>query len=497
MMHGPEKSDPAILGMKPANKPGRTGAESVDRRAGAKENASETRAGRTLGRGTVSSSLERVRERARQDQKVKFTALLHHVDVELLRKSFLALKRKAAPGVDGVTWHDYEQDLETKLVDLHGRVHRGAYRAQPSRRRLIPKEDGRQRPLGVTALEDKIVQRAVVEVLNAVYEPMFLGFSYGFRRGRSQHNALDALAFGITRTKVSFIVDADVRSFFDSLSQPWLMRFIEHRIGDPRILRLIREWLKAGVMENGEWKATEEGTPQGSVISPTLANIYLHYCFDLWAHAWRQRRARGNVVLVRYADDSVAGFEHKDDAERFLADLRQRLEKFGLALHPEKTRLIEFGRFAAERRAKRGENKPETFNFLGFTHICGQNRKGGFLLRRTTRRDRFRARLKSIKEELRRRMHEPIPEQGRWLGQVLRGYFAYHAVPTNDACLQRFKIHVTRFWRRTLVRRGQKDVTSWARISKLAKEYLPAVVDFHPWPQDRFVVNHPRWEPGA
>jgi RNA-directed DNA polymerase len=352
MMHGPEKSDPVILGMKPANNPGRTGAESVDRRTGAKENASETRAGRTLGRETASSSLERVRERARQDQKVKFTALLHHVDVELLRKSFLALKRKAAPGVDGVTWHDYEQDLEIKLVDLHARVHRGAYRAQPSRRRLIPKEDGRQRPLGVTALEDKIVQRAVVELLNAIYEPMFLGFSYGFRRGRSQHNALDALAFGITRMKVSFIVDADVRSFFDSLSQPWLMRFIEHRIGDPRILRLIRKWLKAGVMENGEWMATEEGTPQGSVISPTLANIYLHYCFDLWAHAWRQRRARGQVVLVRYADDSVAGFEHKDDAERFLADLRQRLEKFDLSLHPEKTRLIEFGRFAAERRVK-------------------------------------------------------------------------------------------------------------------------------------------------
>jgi group II intron reverse transcriptase/maturase len=483
--------------MKPVNKPGRTGAESVDRRAGAEENASEARAGRTLSRAAASPGLERVRQRARQDKKAKFTALLHHVDIDVLRKSFLSLRRKAAPGVDGVTWHDYEQDLEARLVDLHARVHRGAYRAQPSRRRFIPKEDGRLRPLGVAALEDKIVQRAVVELLNAVYEPEFLGFSYGFRPGRSQHDALDALAFGITRTKVSFIVDADVRSFFDSVSHSWLVRFIEHRIGDPRIIRLIRKWLTAGVMDDGVWLATEEGTPQGSVISPTLANIYLHYCFDLWAHAWRQRHARGGVVLVRYADDSVAGFERKDDAERFLADLRQRLERFGLSLHPEKTRLIEFGRFAAVRRAKCGKQKPETFNFLGFTHICGRNRKGGFLLRRITRRDRMRARVKAVKEELRRRMHDPIPEQGRWLGQVVRGYFAYHAVPTNDSRLQEFLQLVTRLWRRTLLRRGQKDVTSWDRMTTLARAYLPWIEALHPWPQERFVAKHPRWEPGA
>jgi RNA-directed DNA polymerase len=497
MTHGPEKSDPATVGMKPVNKPGRTGAESVDRRAGAEENASEARAGRTLSRAAASPGLERVRQRARQDKKAKFTALLHHVDIDVLRKSFLSLRRKAAPGVDGVTWHDYEQDLEARLVDLHARVHRGAYRAQPSRRRFIPKEDGRLRPLGVAALEDKIVQRAVVELLNAVYEPEFLGFSYGFRPGRSQHDALDALAFGITRTKVSFIVDADVRSFFDSVSHSWLVRFIEHRIGDPRIIRLIRKWLTAGVMDDGVWLATEEGTPQGAVISPTLANIYLHYCFDLWAHAWRQRHARGGVVLVRYADDSVAGFERKDDAERFLADLRQRLERFGLSLHPEKTRLIEFGRFAAVRRAKCGKQKPETFNFLGFTHICGRNRKGGFLLRRITRRDRMRARVKAVKEELRRRMHDPIPEQGRWLGQVVRGYFAYHAVPTNDSRLQEFLQLVTRLWRRTLLRRGQKDVTSWDRMTTLARAYLPWIEALHPWPQERFVAKHPRWEPGA
>ena len=303
-----------------------------------------------------------------------FTALLHHVTVDLLRMAYLKLKRDAAPGVDGTTWHEYGQGVEAKLVDLHGRLHRGAYRAQPSRRKFIRKEDGRQRPLGIASLEDKIVQRAVVEVLNAIYEQDFLGFSYGFRPGRGQHDALDALAFGITRTKVSWIVDADVRSFFDSMSHDWLIRFVEHRVGDPRMIRLTRKWLKAGVMDGAEWSSSELGSPQGSVISPMLANICFHYSFDLWADQWRRHRACGNVVFVRYADDNVAGFEHEHDAKRFLKDLRERLEKFALSLHPEKTRLLEFGRFAAERRAKRGLDKPETFNFLGFTHICGHSR---------------------------------------------------------------------------------------------------------------------------
>jgi group II intron reverse transcriptase/maturase len=419
------------------------------------------------------------------------------VDADLLRTAFSWLKRDAAPGVDGLTWRQYEQNLEANLVDLHARVHRGAYRALPSRRKFIPKEDGRQRPLGVASLEDKIVQRAVVEVLNAIYEEDFCGFSYGFRPGRGQHDALDALAVGISRTKVNWILDLDLRSFFDTLSHDWLVRFVEHRIGDPRIIRLVCKWLKAGVMEDGEWSSSESGTPQGAVASPLLANIYLHHVFDLWAERWRRREARGNVILVRYADDIVAGFEHQSDAERFLSDLRERVERFALSLHPDKTRLLEFGRHAAADRQRRGLGKPETFNFLGFTHICGRSRRGTFLLHRKTRRDRMRSKLKALKVELKQRMHVPIPEQGRWLRQVLRGYFAYYAVPTNSARLNAFRYHVTVLWRRTLRRRSQKDWTSWERLSRLAADYLPMPRILHPWPSARFAVHHPRWEPGA
>jgi group II intron reverse transcriptase/maturase len=418
------------------------------------------------------------------------------VNVDLLRAAFSWLKRDAAPGVDGLTWQEYEQNLEIRLVELHARVHRGAYRALPSRRKFIPKGDG-QRPLGVAALEDKIVQRAVVAVLNAIYEADFLGFSYGFRPGRSQHDALDALAFGVTRTKVNYILDCDVRSFFDSVSHDWLVRFVEHRIGDPRVIRLIRKWLKAGVMEDGEWSATETGTPQGSVVSPMLANIYLHYSFDLWAEQWRHQQARGKVVYVRYADDIVAGFEREDDAQRFLAELHQRLEKFALTLHPDKTRLIEFGRFAADNRVRRGLGKPETFNFLGFKHISGRSRAGRFQLKRKTRRDRMRAKLTALKAELRRRMHEPIPVQGKWLGQVVRGYFAYHAVPTNAKSVSAFHHYVTDLWRRALRKRSQKDLTTWQRIDRLAAEFLPVPRILHPWPDDRFLVKHPRWKPSA
>lgn len=497
MMHEPEKSDSSIVAVKPANNPERSEAESAEPREEAKGNTQEPHTHRTLSRASVSPGLERVRERARQGKKERFTALLHHVTIDLLRTAYFQLKRNAAPGVDGTTWGEYGQNLEDKLVELHRRVHRGTYRAQPSRRKFIQKEDGRQRPLGIAALEDKIVQRAVVEVFNAIYEDDFLGFSYGFRPGRGQHDALDALAAGITRTKVSWVVDADIRSFFDSMSHEWLVRFVEHRIGDARMIRLIRKWLKAGVMDGKEWSSSDTGSPQGAVVSPTLANIYLHYCFDLWAERWRRRNARGNVVFVRYADDIVAGFEYENDAKRFLANLRERMEKFALSLHPEKTRLIEFGRFAAERRGRRGLGKPETFNFLGFTHICGKSRAGYFLLKRKTRRDRMRARLRTIKEELRKRRHEPIPEQGRWLGQVVRGYFAYHAVPTNTKSMQAFRHHVTDLWRRSLRRRSQKDRTTWERAARLAEAFLPAARILHPWPHDRFVVTHPRWEPGA
>jgi len=383
--------------------------------------------------------------------------------------AFFALKRDAASGVDGLTWPTYEADLDRNLTDLHERVHRGAYRALPSRGRYIPKADGKQRPLAVAALEDKIVQRATAAVLNAIHEEDFLGFSYGFRPKRGQHNALDALVVGITSRRVNFIFDADVASFFDSVSKDWLVRFVEHRIGDLRIIRLIQKWLKAGVLENGVVTVSEKGTGQGSVISPLLANVYLHYVFDLWAERWRRHEATGDMILMRYADDIVVGFEHEADARRFWDDMRKRFEEFSLSLNPEKTRLIEFGRFAAERRAHRGLGKPETLNFLGFTFICERNSRGQFLVKRTTRRDRVRATLRRIKEELRRRMHEPIPEQGAWLKQVVRGFFAYHAVPTNGSALGAFYYYVKRIWLRTLRRLSQKDRFSWQRMHGLLR----------------------------
>jgi len=483
--------------MKPANKAGQPAAEWAERRVEAKGNTAESRTRRTPSRESVFQGLDRVRQTAKARQKERFTALLHHVSVDLLKDAYFWLKRNAAPGVDGVTWQDYAQDLEANIVDLHARIHRGAYRALPSRRKYIAKPDGRQRPLGIAALEDKIVQRALVEVLNAIYEEDFLGFSYGYRPERSQHDALDALATAITRMKVNWILDADVRSFFDSVSHDWLIRFVEHRVGDQRVIRLLRKWLKAGVMEDGAITPTEAGTPQGAVASPMLANVYLHYVFDLWAERWRQHHAHGNVIFVRYADDIVCGFEHEADAQRFCAELQPRMEKFALSLHPDKTRLIEFGRFAATNRARRGLGKPETFNFLGFTHICGRSRRGLFQLKRKSRRDRMRAKLRAIKEELRRRMHEPIPQQGQWLRQVVRGYFAYHAVPTNVASLSAFRNHVVDLWRRTLKRRSQKDHTTWDRLARLAADFLPAPRILHPWPDARFAVTHPRWEPNA
>jgi RNA-directed DNA polymerase len=421
----------------------------------------------------------------------------------MLRTAFYALRRDAAPGADGLTWQDYESDLDRRIEDLHDRVHRGAYRAQPSRRRFIPKPDGRQRPLAIAALEDKIVQRAVATVLNAIYEEDFLGFSYGFRPGGSQHDALDALVVGIGNTKVNWILDADIRSFFDMVSQEWLVQFVEHRVGDRRIIRLIQKWLKAGILEDEVVTVSERGTGQGSVISPLLANIYLHYAFDLWANRWRQREATGDMIVVRYADDIVVGFEHEADAHRFLEMMRTRLEEFALTprsasrLKPEKTRLIEFGRRAAVRREKRGLGKPETFNFLGFTLICGKSRRGKFLLWRKSRRDRLQAKLLAVKEEMRRRMHQPIPQQGEWLRQVVSGWFNYHAVPTNIRALRTFRDCVLRIWQRSLRRRGQRDKTTWERTKRLADDFLPKPRILHPWPEQRFAVKHPRWEPYA
>jgi group II intron reverse transcriptase/maturase len=421
-----------------------------------------------------------------QDKEARFTALLHHVDLDRLRAAYRALAPKAAPGVDGVTWMDYGQNLEANLQDLHGRVHRGSYRARPSRRAYIPKADGRLRPLGIAALEDKILQRAVVEVLGAIYETDFVGFSYGFRPQRSPHHALDALAVAITTKKINWVLDADIRDFFTKLDQAWLKRFLEHRIADSRVLRLIGKWMSAGVIEDGAWTACEEGVPQGASASPLLANVYLHYVFDLWAHQWRARHARGDVVLVRFADDFVAGFQHRDDAEQFLADLRERFAQFNLELAAEKTRLIEFGRYAAQNRAARGDRRPETFAFLGFTHMCARTRAGKFKLWRVTEKKRMRAKLRAVKTELMRRRHLPIPDQGRWLASVVRGHCAYYAVPDNIEALRTFRDQVTRLWRRALGRRSQRARVNWTRMHRLARRWLPAVRILHPWPSVRF-----------
>ena len=497
MMHERGKSDPAIVAEKPANEAERFAPEPAEPRAGAKGNASQQSMGRAQNRGAVSQALERIRQAARQRKTEKFTALLHHISPELLAEAFKQLKQDAAAGIDGLTWRTYQAELEGSLGDLHARVHRGAYRALPSRRAYIPKADGRQRPLAVAALEDKIVQRATATVLNAIYEENFLGFSYGFRPGRSAHHAMDALVVGITSKKVNFILDADIRSFFDTVNHEWLIRFVEHRIGDPRIIRLIQKWLTAGVLEDGIVTASDRGTGQGAVISPLLANIYLHYVLDLWAERWRRRETTGDMIIVRYADDFIVGFEHESDARRFLEAMRERLREFSLSLHPDKTRLIEFGRFAADRRAQRGLGKPETFDFLGLTFICGKSRRGKFLVTRKSRRDRMRAKLKDIKKGLRLRRHQPIPKQGKWLAQVVGGYFNYHAVPTNGPMLASFRFLVTELWQRTLRRRSQTDHTSWQRITWLADRWLPPPRILHPWPELRFAVTHPRWEPYA
>ena len=497
MMHGHEKSDLAIVAMKPTNKAGQPVAELVERRAGAKGNAIQHNTRRAQDRESVTQALGRIRQAARLRSKERFTTLFHHITPALLRLAFSELKRNAAPGVDGMTWRTYEADLDQNLAALHDKVHRGSYRAQPSRRQYIPKADGRLRPLAVTALEDKIVQRAAVAVLSAIYEEDFLGFSYGFRPRRSQHDALDALDVGINSTKVNYILDADIAGFFDAVDQTWLVRFLNHRISDPRMIRLIQKWLRAGVLEDGELKVSDRGTGQGSVASPLLANVYLHYAFDLWAERWRRHEATGNMIMVRYADDIVVGFEHEADARRFWDAMRERLQEFSLSLHPEKTRLIEFGRRVTADRARRGLGKPETFNFLGFTFICGKSRRGKFLLMRKTRRDRMQVKLKEIKEEMRRRRHRPIPEQGNWLGQVVSGFFNYHAVPTNHRSLRAFRDHVVNLWRRSLRRRSQRDKTRWDRIKKLADDWLPKPRILHPWPRERFAVKHPRWEPYA
>jgi RNA-directed DNA polymerase len=483
------KSDSFVVPRKPLNRAEEPAAEAVEGRELAKGNTLEQNASRTPSRQGAPSALERIRRAAQKDRQQRFTALLHHVyDRDCLRRAYLALKRDAAAGVDGETWQHYGERLEENLQDLSGRLARGAYRARPVRRAFIPKTDGRQRPLGVPALEDKIVQRAVVEVLSALYEVDFLGFSYGFRPGRSPHHALDALATGTDRRKVNWVLDADIRSFFDTLDHGWLVKFVEHRIADRRVVRLIQKWLKAGVLEEGRRAPTEMGTVQGGSISPLLANIYLHYVFDLWVQRWRQKQAHGDVVIVRFADDFVVGFEHRQEAERFLEELRGRFAKFGLELHPDKTRLIPFGR-NADRVWRNGRGpKPDTFNFLGFTHSSGKTRRGKFIVLRQTMRRRMQAKLNELKQELRRRMHQTIPEQGAYLRSVVMGHVRYYGVPLNGWAIGVFRRRVGWLWGRTLRRRSQKHRLPWQRIHRYVDRWLPSARVCHPYPWVRFAV---------
>jgi group II intron reverse transcriptase/maturase len=493
-MHVPGESDGFVVPAKRANKAGPwAAAESVEGREPTKGNADRTLPAPDTEPGKHGIGLEGIRQAARQDRKVRFTALLHHVTPQLLTESYFALKPAAAPGVDGVTWRQYGEGLEDRLADLHARIHRGAYRAQPSKRAWIPKADGRQRPLGLAALEDKIVQQAVRTVLEHIYEEDFVGYSYGFRPGRGSHNALDALWVGITKRKVNWVLDADIRGYFDAINHEWMLRFLEHRVADRRILRLIRKWLTAGVSDAGQWSKTTVVTPQGAVISPLLANVFLHYVFDLWAQQWRKTSAEGDVIVVRYADDFVVGFQHRGEAERFLRDLRSRFAKFGLELHPDKTRLIEFGRFAAENRQQRGEGKPETFDFLGFTHYCGTTRKGTFTVGRKSIAKRMRATLQAIKRELRRRMHARLCALGGWLRDVVRGWFQYHAVPGNVESLDTFRTQVSRLWLAALRRRSQKGACwTWERMNRVIARWLPPARILHPYPDRRLIVTRPK-----
>lgn len=491
MVH--RKSDRVVVPEKrPNNTQGRV-AEVVEERTLTEGNTREQATCRTLSRSrsVQSSGLERVREAASRNKEQKFTALLHHVDEEALLRAFRTINRNATAGVDGVTWKQYEEGVKERLRSLCTRIHRGTYRPLPSRRTYIPKADGSQRALGIAALEDKIVQGAVAAVLNAIYEEDFLGFSYGFRPGRGQHDALDALNVAIQTKRVDFILDADIRGFFDTIVHAMLLQHVQERVQDPRVLQLIERWLRAGVLEDGQWKASEVGTPQGASISPLLANICLHYVLDQWADEWRHKQARGDVIIVRYADDFIVGFQLERDAQAFLQALRARLREHRLELHPDKTRLIEFGRFALDRRTKRGEGKPETFNFLGFTHIC-VNTETGFWVKRIPMKERVHAKLRKLKTALRRAMHRPVAVIGAWLRRVLKGLYAYYAVPGGLWQLSKMRRQLGYFWFKALRRRSQKRTLNWGRMGQLVEQWLPKPRIMHPLPATRFRVKHPR-----
>ena len=492
MTNGSRESDSLIVSGKPSNKvrDNKRAEEKVERRRLAEGNPAKQNKGWTQSQITLPNELERVRQAARKDKEVQFTALWHHVyDICRLRRAFFSLKRNAKPGVDGQTWQEYGENLENNLRDLSNRLKRGAYRTRPAQRANVPKTDGKQRPIGILVIEDKIAQRATVEVLSAIYEVDFAGFSYGFRPGRSQHNALDAVVEAIEGRKVNWVLDVDIRGFFDAIDHGWLIKFIGHRIKDRRVVRHIKKWLNAGILEKGQWRQTEEGTPQGGSASPLLANIYLHYVFDIWANSWRRRKARGDIIMVRYADDIIMGFQYRHEAEQFLKEMRERFLKFKLELHQEKTRLIEFGRYASERRKERGKGKPGTFNFLGFTHMCGRSRLGKFIVLRKTEAGRMRWKLKEIKALLRERMHWLISEVGEWLKTVLTGHYRYYGIPWNGRRLSRFRWLVMRLWCKTLRRRSQKHRITWKRMYRIAEWWLPKPFICHPYPSERLCVN--------
>jgi RNA-directed DNA polymerase len=493
-MHANGKSDGVIVLMKRTNKGtqldrSQLPEEFVEKRTPAKGNTGQTTATGTQGPKEASSGLSRVREAAKRDSKLQFSNLLHHIDADLLRQSYRSLKRQAAAGVDGVTWQEYGKQLEERLPVLHDLVQSGRYQAKPSKRTWIAKSEGQQRPIGIATLEDKIVQNALVTVLQQIYEEDFIGFSYGSRPGRSQHNALDAIYVAITQKKVNWVLDVDIRKFYDSLDHEYLIKFIEHRVTDRRIVRLIRKFLRAGVSEDGEWSRTVVGTPQGAVISPLLANIYLHYALDQWVQWWRSHHARGEVYIVRYADDFAMGFQYRSDAQQIQAELKERLAKFDLEMHEGKTRLVEFGRFAMSNRKERGEGKPETFDFLGFTHICDRKKNGRFTIYRKTITKRLRTKIKDVREKLFENRHKPIAEQGLWLRAVLRGHFNYYGVPGNRKALDTFRRQIQISWLQTLRKRSHKARSlTWERMKKLISTWLPTARVVHPYPNQRLCV---------
>lgn len=491
-MNGSRKSDKPVVPEKPANKVcgAPQTAESVEERGLAKRNSDQQNKSRTQQRGILQNKLDRIRQKAREDKELQFTTLWHHVyDVDRLRNAYFSVKRNASAGIDNVTWREYGKNLEDNLLDLSARLKRGAYKAKPVRRQYIAKPDGQKRPLGIPVLEDKIAQRATVEVMNAIYEEDFCGFSYGCRPGRSAHNGLDAVTVGIESKKISWVLDADIQRFYDAVDQEWLVKFVEHRISDKRVIRHIKKWLNAGVLEDGVISRAKEGTPQGTSVSSLLANIYLHYVFDLWAQKWRRTQAKGDVIIIRFADDIVMGFQYEFEAKRFHEEMRERLRKFKLELHPDKTKLLEFGRFAASNRRKKGQGKPETFDFLGFTHISGKTRKGKFAVVRKTIKKKMRTKLQEVKKKLRDKMHNSVPEVGKWLASVLRGHYQFYGVPRNTYAMSAFRWAIVRLWYQTLGRRSQKKRLTWKRMNKLAKRWLPVPKIVHPYPNQRLCVN--------